>query len=242
MNHGFPESPRMRGSKISGLKKDQGLDEGQAVFPARPAERHRGTCSPSSTTSRVRPGGLEPPTLGLEIPCSIRLSYGRIWTCEGPRALTRRRGCGTHTRPNRVYRTVSKVRSLRTTFPRIFKTLSRRQRACGVPVSNSWYALRSWPGPGDPRPGGRANCDDHGTRPPARGKHPACGCDLAARTVGRCGGRARRHAGPRRRRPPRQQRVQHGAAGSSRCLPPGIPGGGSFQSCTAPARSADVVA
>ena len=25
----------------------------------------------------VRPGGIEPPTLGLEIPCSIRLSYGR---------------------------------------------------------------------------------------------------------------------------------------------------------------------
>ena len=27
--------------------------------------------------SRVRPGGFEPPTCGLEVRCSIRLSYGR---------------------------------------------------------------------------------------------------------------------------------------------------------------------
>ena len=26
----------------------------------------------------VRPAGLEPATLGLEIPCSIHLSYGRV--------------------------------------------------------------------------------------------------------------------------------------------------------------------
>ena len=27
----------------------------------------------------LRPAGLEPATLGLEIPCSIHLSYGREW-------------------------------------------------------------------------------------------------------------------------------------------------------------------
>ena len=34
----------------------------------------RASCPPIAA---IRPGGLEPPTLGLEIPCSIRLSYGR---------------------------------------------------------------------------------------------------------------------------------------------------------------------
>ncbi len=29
--------------------------------------------------TEMRPGGLEPPTDGLEIRCSIRLSYGRVW-------------------------------------------------------------------------------------------------------------------------------------------------------------------
>ena len=33
--------------------------------------------TPKSQKTAIRPGGLEPPTLGLEIPCSIRLSYGR---------------------------------------------------------------------------------------------------------------------------------------------------------------------
>ena len=28
--------------------------------------------------NQVRPAGLEPATLGLEIPCSIHLSYGRV--------------------------------------------------------------------------------------------------------------------------------------------------------------------
>jgi hypothetical protein len=30
---------------------------------------------------KTRPGGLEPPTVGLEIRCSIRLSYGRSTQC-----------------------------------------------------------------------------------------------------------------------------------------------------------------
>ena len=28
--------------------------------------------------SEARPAGIEPATLGLEVPCSIRLSYGRM--------------------------------------------------------------------------------------------------------------------------------------------------------------------
>jgi hypothetical protein len=31
------------------------------------------------TLQEARPGGFEPPTYGLEIRCSIRLSYGRIY-------------------------------------------------------------------------------------------------------------------------------------------------------------------
>ena len=30
--------------------------------------------------NRIRPAGLEPATLGLEIPCSIHLSYGRVFS------------------------------------------------------------------------------------------------------------------------------------------------------------------
>ncbi len=29
-------------------------------------------------TEKVRPGGFEPPTYGLEVRCSIQLSYGRL--------------------------------------------------------------------------------------------------------------------------------------------------------------------
>ena len=47
--------------------------------------RQFGAVSPMTPTNdtntprkQVRPAGLEPATLGLEIPCSIRLSYGRV--------------------------------------------------------------------------------------------------------------------------------------------------------------------
>ena len=36
--------------------------------------------------NQVRPAGLEPATLGLEIPCSIHLSYGRVGGIRGPGA------------------------------------------------------------------------------------------------------------------------------------------------------------
>lgn len=40
----------------------------------RPLKLPRESASPV-----VHPGGLEPPTLGLGNPCSIRLSYGCVW-------------------------------------------------------------------------------------------------------------------------------------------------------------------
>ena len=45
------------------------------------AFRRRDPFGPRSATgspTQVRPAGLEPATLGLEIPCSIHLSYGRV--------------------------------------------------------------------------------------------------------------------------------------------------------------------
>src|ERR1700704_4603021 len=53
-----------------------------------------------SPSEETRPGGLEPPTVGLEIRCSIRLSYerrtGELFLCTGteiqryPRHLLKR--------------------------------------------------------------------------------------------------------------------------------------------------------
>ena len=43
----------------------------------------------ASADGVVRPEGLEPPTLGSEVRCSIQLSYGRTWLFQ----TLRRRPC-----------------------------------------------------------------------------------------------------------------------------------------------------
>ena len=69
------------------------------------AFRRRDPFGPRSATgspTEVRPAGLEPATLGLEIPCSIHLSYGRVslrtFSTTGPRGAqqgTQSVACGT---------------------------------------------------------------------------------------------------------------------------------------------------
>ena|GEM_PF-4219554 len=55
----------------------EGLNEPETPSPTSEASPKNLS---SKALTRTRPAGLEPATAGLEIPCSIQLSYGRINT------------------------------------------------------------------------------------------------------------------------------------------------------------------
>ena len=56
---------------------DDGERRGQVSIETRAGPSKEGIISPKAAKGMVRPPGLEPGTAGLEIRCSIQLSYGR---------------------------------------------------------------------------------------------------------------------------------------------------------------------
>ena len=82
---------------------------GEITGTRKSASEPSGVSHPVRNRKRARPGGFEPPTYGLEVRCSIQLSYGRVWVSSiwaaAPR--TGRVGCRCPRDPDAIPQTTA---------------------------------------------------------------------------------------------------------------------------------------